>query len=344
MNFNAPAKDEGMSLYVHDPDDPVKTCGGGNMLINVPDGSRDSDGSMNLNNPEWAYMTMNHKGVLQFESDEVLESNGYPGDSLCIIGYPVATIQAQTDHGNTFKGLTNTEFYVRVLDVYPDGREFFVVEGGVNARQREYARSIAEGNRNPDAPISNIRIGEQYEYKFQLMPIAHTFAKGHKIKILLSSSNHPRYQSCPNIPIEDGEFFRRYPNDGRTYTFRGKEMSPRIAIQRIHFSNKYGESSTNIELPVYGLGSGKLDPLAEVSVELEALVLPNPAENYFSVYMNRNSKFTWNLFDGMGRQVKAGEFESKLDVDATPLKKGVYFLEILESETGLKTAERVVVE
>jgi hypothetical protein len=32
-----------------------------------------------------------------------------------------------------------------VLDVYPDGKEFFVVEGAVNARAREFAKSIAEG-------------------------------------------------------------------------------------------------------------------------------------------------------------------------------------------------------
>jgi hypothetical protein len=116
--------------------------GGANMIVRTPDGLRDSQGQFNL--VEWAEYTMDRPGVIQFET-EVLQ------DTLCVVGFPEATIYAKSNPSGVTSGPTDTDFFVRVVDVYPDGRELYVVEGCVNARARNYARSIVEGQEDDNA-------------------------------------------------------------------------------------------------------------------------------------------------------------------------------------------------
>ncbi len=71
-----------------------------------------------------------------------------------------------------------------MIDVYPDGREFFVAEGAINARARDYVRSLVGEGEDPNIPYSNINAKEVYEYEFELLPIAYTWGKGHKLKVL----------------------------------------------------------------------------------------------------------------------------------------------------------------
>ncbi|MBN4061906.1 T9SS type A sorting domain-containing protein [Bacteroidales bacterium AH-315-I05] len=343
LNWNKPTTDEGLGIYVHDPDDPVVTVGGGNMIVKTPQGDRNSQGPMNLADPNFAPYTMDRAGVLQYESAAITAANGYPGDSLCIIGYPIADIYAKSNPAGALSGPTNTEFYVRILDVYPDGREYFIVEGGVNARARNYARSLADGAPDDDAEFSNIDIGSVYGYKFKLMPIAHTWAKGHKVKILISSSNHPRYQSCPNLPIEDGDFFRRYPNDGKGYVYNGQLMYPRIAVQRVAFSPNW---STNVQLPVYEKVWNSIEDneLADnMASELDAMVFPNPTTNTFSVFMNKKSQYIGKLYNSIGQLIYEASFTELMQVDVSGYLQGIYFIEITNQNTSEKLVRKVSV-
>ncbi|MCS7073828.1 MAG: hypothetical protein NZ108_05120, partial [Bacteroidia bacterium] len=188
LNSRPPfASESGFLSYISDPDNPVRTHGGNNMIVYTPDGERLSQGQMNLADPRYAALTMNRVDVLQFTSAAVT-------DSFCVIGYPVATLYAKTKPTNPnvpFADSSNTDFIVRVVDVCPDGRELFVTEGCVNARGRLYAKSYAEDNVDDNAPFMNIKSDSLYEYKFKMLPLAYTFGPGHKIKILISSTNWP---------------------------------------------------------------------------------------------------------------------------------------------------------
>lgn len=62
--------------------------------------------------------------------------------------------------------LTDTVFFVRKVDVYPDGAEYFVVEGAINARTRVYAKSLLDKEEDINTLFSNIEIGEVYGYAF----------------------------------------------------------------------------------------------------------------------------------------------------------------------------------
>jgi predicted acyl esterase len=323
LNFTKPTADEGYKTYVHDPDNPVLTVGGGNMLVRTPQGDRDAQGQMNLANPDYAPYTMDREGVIKFET-EVLP------DSLSIVGFPKVKLYAKSNPGNTNSGPTDCDFYVRIVDVYPDGKEFFVVEGGVNARAREYARSIAEGNQNDDATFSNINIGEIYEYYFQCYPIAYTFAEGHKIKVLISSSNYPRFQSNANVPVMPNEFFRRKPADGRTYIFNGTEYAPRVSVQRIAFSDQY---PTHIELPVFGSSSivTSIRPNT-IRPDWDVNMFPNPSDGKFTLFINKNGQYLATVYNMLGERIVSKTITEQHLFDLTSLAKGQYLMEIIDTK------------
>jgi predicted acyl esterase len=340
LDNNAPTTDEGFKMYVHDPDDPIRTIGGANMIVSTPDGERDSQGQFNLKDPRYEPHTMNRPGVVAFESAPV-------EDSLCIIGFPRVKLYAKSNIGGLSEGPTDTDFHVRIIDVYPDGREYFVQDGCVNARARDYVRMLVEEPwkdwkipfEGDDIPFTNINIGEIYEYHFDLLPIAYTFGDGHKVKILVSSSNFTRYQVNPNVPIEDGEFFRRKPGDGKKYIFEGEEYAPRVAIQRIHFSP---EHPTQISLPVYTRQyTGIDDPTAEEAGP-ELLVYPNPANDVVTVFMDNGGEYDIRILNLDGSLVRAeGAFRDHINLDVSELSKGIYFVELVDTESNQRFVEKL---
>lgn len=324
LSRSAPSTDEGFGIYVHDPDNPVMTVGGANMLAKTPQGDRDSQGQMKMSDPLFAPYTMDREGVLKFQT-AALE------DSICIIGYPKAKLYAKSNPAGASPGdPTDTDFMIRIVDVYPNGDEYFVQEGVVNARAREWARLYADGIEDDNAPYSNIETGKIYEYYFQFLPIGYTFGKGHKVKILLSSSNNPRYQANPNLPINDNEFFRRQPGDGKTYVYKGVEMTPRKAIQRVAFSP---EHPSQLILPVYGdtRAVGVKDQVAKL--DWDAQVFPNPSNGKLNVYPTKSGHFVATVFNTTGQQILSVTFDNQLNLDLTKQAKGQYFIEIQEKNT-----------
>jgi predicted acyl esterase len=325
VDFKMPTRDEGYKTYVHDPDNPIITVGGGNMLERTPQGDRDAQGQMNLADTNFARFTMDREGVVKFETDVL-------PDSLCIIGFPRVKLYAKSNPGNATNGPTDCDFFVRILDVYPDGKEFFVVEGSVNARAREYAKSLAEGHEDDNAPFSNIDVGKLYEYYFKCYPIAYTFAEGHKIKVLISSSNYPRFQSCANVPIMPNEFFRRKPADGRTYMYNGVEYAPRVSVQRVAFSDQY---PTHIELPV--IGSAKVitavKPLNSAKTNWDLALYPNPSDGKFSLFISKSGKYTATIYNMIGEKMLTRNVTEQELFDLSSFAKGQYVLEVSEEKS-----------
>ena len=341
LNQSAPTTDEGFTMFVHDPDDPIRTIGGANMIVRTPDGERNSQGQFNLKDPRYAPHTIDRPGVVAFETEVVQ-------DSLCIVGFPTVTLFAKSNVGGTSTGLTDTDFHVRIVDVYPDGREYFVQDGCVNARARNYAKMLVErpweDSEPPypgdNIPFTNIEIGEIYEYTFKMLPVAYTFGHGHKVKILVSSSNYNRFQVNPNIPINDGEFFRRKPGDGRGYKFGGENapvMMPRVAIQRIAFSPEHPSSIT---LPVMTkLYTGVQDEPIAVEPDNGMMIYPNPASDQVTVFLNNTDEQRLRVMDISGHLLfEESSFSDHINLSVASLNSGIYLVEL----TNLRTGERQV--
>jgi predicted acyl esterase len=320
LDFNPHTTNEGMATYVHDPDNPVITCGGANMLVETPQGDRSSQGQMNFADPNFRNYSMDRPGVLQFTTDTLT-------DSLCIVGFPKGLLYAKTNPGIELDGKpTDSDFFMKILDCYPDGRQFFVVQGAMNARAREWNRLYANGIEDDNAPYSNIETGKLYEYLFQFMPIGYTFGKGHRIKVLITSSDFPRYQSNANVPINDGEFFRRKPGDGRTYVFQGVEYAPRKSVQRIAFSPEF---PTQIILPVYGKSTlTAVKP--QIKVDWDIDVYPNPSSDLVNINLSKNGNYIYEVFNTLGDKIAENSFEQNEKIDISSWQSGQYFITIYD--------------
>lgn len=343
LDGQAPTTEEGFNTYVHDPNDPIATIGGNNMIERTPDGLRDSQGQFDHADPRYAPYALNRPGIVAYESKPI-------DDSLCIIGYPVANIWAKSNPNGLTSGPTDTDFHVRILDVYPDGRQFYVTEGSVTARGRDYVRNLVENPaidenwpfQGDDIEFSNIEANQIYEYKFKIYPIAYTFGKGHKVKILITSSNFTRYQVNPNLPIEEGEFFRRKPGDGQTYVYNDIPMDPRVAVQRIHISDVH---QSWIDLPIYTNAVTSTEDKPTNIKDIMALeVFPNPASDVVNLYVNRNADYAVEVFNLQGIVVKTANLQgNEASLTVADLPAGMYSIRITDIATKKQMTKKLSV-
>lgn len=88
----------------------------------------------------------------------------------------------------------DTDFTVKLLDVYPDGRAFNVLESILRARYRE----------GMDRQVW-MKPGEVYELAIPLGPTSNVFLPGHRIRLEVSGSNFPRFDRNLNVGGNNAE-------------------------------------------------------------------------------------------------------------------------------------------
>ncbi len=332
----SPADEDAVLSYMHNPDTPVIHLGGANMIGKTPEIKKGNFGQIDYANPVYKPYVLESPDVLIFETEEL-------SDTLSMIGFPKAKVYGIANPENAEAGdPTDIDFYARIIDVYPDGREMFVVDGGVNARARDYARSIADGAEDVDAEFTNIESGKLYEYYFNLLPIAYTFGKGHKVKVILSSSNYNRHQSNPCIPMNDKEFFRRKPNENKTYIFNGKEMAARKSVQQVHFSKTH---PTQLILPVYG-STAATPVISRTNKSLQDIkVYPNPTADIIQVYTSVPGRYRYELLNIAGQTVKMSADSEQTQMSLKDISSGVYLLQVYsEEDMSLVSSIKVIKE
>jgi len=113
----------------------------------------------------------------------------------------------------------DTDFTVKLLDVYPDGRAYNLDETILRARYREgYDKQVF------------MEEGQIYELEISPMSTSNFFDAGHRIRIEVSSSNFPR-------------FTRNLNTGGRNYD----ETEGVVALNTVHHSERH---PSQIRLPV----------------------------------------------------------------------------------------------
>jgi putative CocE/NonD family hydrolase len=90
----------------------------------------------------------------------------------------------------------DTTFMVKLLDIYPDGYEAMIAQGAVMARYHK-------GLEQPE-PLEK---GEVYKLTVDLWSTAIVFAQGHRIGLMVTSSEAGRYVVHPNSyePVDSYE-------------------------------------------------------------------------------------------------------------------------------------------
>lgn len=306
--------------YTHDPYNSPYSIGGNNMSERTPQNDRASQGQFNLKDPRYAPYSLDHPGVISFESPVFL-------DTFSFIGTPKVSLFASSQPEGSAPGEpTDTDFFVRLVDVYPDGREYFIVEGAINARARDYAKSLYYGTEDISAPFTNIEAGRIYHFEFDLLPIAYTLGLGHRLKVLIQSGNNPRYQINPNLPIEDGEFFRFIPGVQEQYTFQGREMRARKAENKVYFSEDH---PTSIILPAYNsLPVFETTATTVGTLNKKTQLFPNPASEYFVLHSETEDTYVIRIVQLDAKVLDQGIIKSNQRFDLKNLLPGTYMVQI----------------
>ena len=113
----------------------------------------------------------------------------------------------------------DTDFVARLVDVWPDGRATSIQEGALRARYRS-------GIDRPELLTPN----RVTELTVDMRSIAYTIAKGHRLRLQITSSNFPRLE-------------RNLNTGGRNFD----ESTGVVAVNRIH----HGQPTPSyVELPV----------------------------------------------------------------------------------------------
>jgi putative CocE/NonD family hydrolase len=193
LSFTRPEK-KGFDTYRYDPLNPIPTTGGNNCC-----GTPTSPGPVD-------------QRPLERHEDILVYTSGFLEEPLTIAGPVIMKLYAATDG-------PDTDWMIKLTDVYPNGYSMPVSEGILRARFR-----------NGLDKMKLLTANQIYEYQIELTGTANVFQPGHRIRIDITSSNFPQ--------------FDRNPNTGDAL---GSSTKTRVAQQTIYHG---GPEMSHIILPV----------------------------------------------------------------------------------------------
>jgi predicted acyl esterase len=166
----------GSVFYRFDPADPAPTRGGNNLAL--PAGPHD-------------------QRAVEARSDVIEFTTPVLAQPVEVTGNVRAQLLVSSDQ-------PDTDFMVKLCDVYPDGRSMLIAEGAIHGRHR-----LGHDSEHLLTP------GHLYRLDVDLWSTSIVFNAGHRIRVSVTSSNSPRWEVNPNT----GEPFRRH-TELRTATNR----------------------------------------------------------------------------------------------------------------------------
>ena len=167
LTTDAPPLDSPKDVFIYDPSNPVYTLGG--QISTNPE----------VWGPQDRQSVQSRQDVLVYTTEPLPED-------MEITGPVELRLFAASS-------AVDTDFTATLTDVYPDGRAVHICEGirGVTFRD-----SLEQ-----PTPIEPDRV---YEYSISLWETSQVFAKGHRLRLEISSSNFPRYARNQNTGLPLG--------------------------------------------------------------------------------------------------------------------------------------------
>ena len=180
-----PGDDEPSDSYRYNPENPTPSV---QDIASLPFGDVPLDNRWRLRRDD----------VLVYTS-EPLESD------LEITGHPFIILHAESD-------CPDTDWFVSLHDVHPDGRSDQLTNGAMRAAYRD----------GIDAQPTAIEPGKVYEYRIELMATSNVWKAGHRLQVSVASAAWPGAARNPNTNAPTGD-------DDET----------RIATNTIHHTRAY---------------------------------------------------------------------------------------------------------
>ncbi len=269
----------GIDTYVYDPANPCPTYGGREFI-----GLENGYGPINQN-------------PIEGRPDVLIYSTPPLPAPLTVIGKLQFVLYAASDR-------YDTDWAIRVTDVYPDGRSILVTDNILKARHRY-------GFDREDSLIP----GVPDTFNIDLWSTAQVFNTNHRLRVIISSSNYPRFEKNPNT----GAPFRRDDPVFVTATqsiYRSLSMPSRLMLPIIPGENPYVKE--NIIAPVS-------KNTYEISMQS---VTSKP---YIDLNLKVSSNVNIRLYDAAGRSIwsynNPGCVSGRHRIDLPLMPAGVYFVQ-----------------
>lgn len=216
VSTKAPCAEDGLAestSFIFDPASPIGTQGGNNLFSDAPCGPLDQQ-------------------EIDLRDDVLVFQTPVFDEELALTG-------AINGHLYVSSDAVDTDFMVRMSDVYPDGTARLIQDSAVRMRWREGGTT----------PVM-MEKGQVYPASISLWNTSYIVAPGHSLRFAVSSSNYPRFSVNPNngLLLADAA----YPGQNIT------------ATNVVHHSAEY---PTYIELPV--VNKNQLPQIHNLKAEFE---------------------------------------------------------------------------
>lgn len=276
LNISVAAAD---SLQInYDPHNPSPTVGGPTLLNTLNQGPYDQ-----------APVVESRNDILTFTTAQLSQD-------IVMRGKPTAHLKVSSDK-------LDTDFSIRLTDVYPDGRSMLVLDGIRRMRFRNGYNATDTSSMVP---------GTIYPLDVDLFAnTAITFLAGHRIRVDVSSANYPRFDS--NL------------NNGQAMYTAGDTL---IAQNTIYMNSN---NASYITLPLENFP----DAVNEIDAKEEFSIFPNPCREWLEVSVIRsNHDCRLILLDAFGKEIYTIALTTlNLKLQTIYLPNGIYFIKI-ESSKG----------
>jgi uncharacterized protein len=283
-----PGNSTDTSMIVYDPHNPSPTVGGSTLKPGLGQGPYDQDSLVESRND-----------ILKFTS-VVLGSN------VVMKGKAIAHLRVSSD-------MRDTDFGIRITDVYPDGRSMILTDGIKRLRFRNGYAAVDTSMASSDSI---------YSVAIEFPDVCNTFLAGHRIRVDVTSSNYPRFDCNLN-------------NGGAMYV-AGDTLTAHNTVFLNNTNTSY------IELPLVDF-SGSITEVNPEPIKLN--VFPNPVNsNEFSIEINsqQNNSCKIELFDILGNRISVKysinlkEGKNVVQSNASNLSNGLYII-LLTDSSGKKS-------
>lgn len=81
--------------------------------------------------------------------------------------------------------------------------------------------------------------------------------------------------------------------------------------------------------------------IADVELNNDLSVYPNPAENQIILSNKGQSSLTIQLYNALGQQMWSGKMQKKIVIPVTAYARGIYYLRLQDEQKGSKAVKRI---